>query len=419
MPQQRQRIVFCDCLDCVEQPATTDIASSTSPANEAAARQEPPPKCLMFVLSGVLLPQPGAANPGTATVLDSCSIPHLNRAAAQGNLCLLSLREEAGAAADSCAELEQVFCMYQERQEGKPPVTLADRFKGLLASFSSNSSAAQAVAAAVGMSSSSVLQPPSHTQAADGGDGDGGGVLDPQLKGAGRGKHGSSAAADGSSTADVVSRALPDPAEAARRILEELGLQQADAGLDLLAVHLDLHTLQQQQQQQGTASPAPGSSSPAAAAAAAAVLGWLDKTLRYLNNSSAFKDAVLLTVLATPGSSQQAAPIPLLAAAGGDELSATTAAESGAPQQEQQQQQTRRVLRPLQSFQQLAGKPLAVSRQRAVLCLRRLPGVIRRDACSRFSLADCCSSSGTLAVLADRLLPEVAYKLGRAPKYGA
>lgn len=98
MPQQRQRIVFCDCLDCVEQPATTDIQSSPSPANEAAARQEPPPKCLMFVLSGVLLPQTSAPNPGTATVLDGCSLPHLNRAAAQGNLCLLSLREEGGAA---------------------------------------------------------------------------------------------------------------------------------------------------------------------------------------------------------------------------------------------------------------------------------------------------------------------------------
>ena len=73
----------------------------------------------------------------------------------------------------------------------------------------------------------------------------------------------------------------------------------------------------------------------------------------------------------------------------------------------------------MQSCEQLAGKPLAVRRQQAVLCLRRLPGVIRRDGCSRFSLGDCCSSSGTLALLADRLLPEVAYKLGRAPKYGA
>jgi hypothetical protein len=200
------------------------------------------------------------------------------------------------------------------------------------------------------------------------------------------------------------------------------GLQQADAGLDLLTVHLDLHTLQQKQQPGAPPSPGSGmpSSSPAAAtaAAAAALLSWLDKTLRYLNNSSAFKDTVLLTVLATQGSSQQAAAISLLEAAGGDELSAVVAA-GGSAQQQQQQGPLRRVLRPAQSCEQLAGQPLAVSQQRAVLCLRRLPGVIRRDECSRFSMSDCCSSSGMLAVLADRLLPEVAYKLGRAPKYGA
>jgi hypothetical protein len=153
------------------------------------------------------------------------------------------------------------------------------------------------------------------------------------------------------------------------------------------------------------------------------VLGWVDKTLRYLNNSSAFKDAVLLTVLATPGSSQQPVDIPMLAALGGTVVSSLT--PSGHAQalehqdQQQQQQQQRRVLKPMQSCEQLAGQPLAVNRQRAVLCLRRLPGVIRRDDCSRFSLQDSCSSSGSLALLADRLLPEVAYKLGRAPKYGA
>jgi hypothetical protein len=95
MPQARQRIVFCDCLDCVQQPSTTDVQSSTSPANEAAAKQEPPPKCLMFVLSGALLPRADAENPGSATVLDVCNLPHMNRATAQGNLSLLTLREAA------------------------------------------------------------------------------------------------------------------------------------------------------------------------------------------------------------------------------------------------------------------------------------------------------------------------------------
>lgn len=198
------------------------------------------------------------------------------------------------------------------------------------------------------------------------------------------------------------------------------GLQQADVGLDVLTVHLDLPTLLQQQQglakhePPGSAGSSTTATPPAAAAAAAAVLSWADKTLRYLNNSSAFKDAVLLTVLVTPGSSQQPGAIPLLAAAGGGVLSPQVGAAAPA-----QQQPERRVLRPLQSCEQLAGKPLAVSQQRAILCLRRLPGVIRRDGCTRFSLSDCCSNSGSLALLADRLLPEIAYKLGRAPKYGA
>jgi hypothetical protein len=95
MPQPRQRIVFCDCLDCVQQPPTTDVQSSTSPANEAAARQEPPPKCLLFVLSGVLLPRADDMNPAAATILDACNLPHLNRATGQGNLCLLTLRQDA------------------------------------------------------------------------------------------------------------------------------------------------------------------------------------------------------------------------------------------------------------------------------------------------------------------------------------
>lgn len=98
MPQQRQRIVFCDCLDCVQQPPMTDIVSSNSPANEAAARQEPPPKCVMFILSGVLLSsQHQSSQRQDGTMLDSCNLPHLNRATAQGNLCLLTLREGTAA----------------------------------------------------------------------------------------------------------------------------------------------------------------------------------------------------------------------------------------------------------------------------------------------------------------------------------
>lgn len=100
----------------------------------------------------------------------------------------------------------------------------------MVSSFSSNSTAAQELAAAVGMSSSSILQPGAAADADDAGLG--GGNLDPQFTSAGRGKHGAAAAveegADASSSdaeiaAELVGRLLPDPAEAARRILAELG----------------------------------------------------------------------------------------------------------------------------------------------------------------------------------------------------
>jgi hypothetical protein len=110
MPQPRQRIVFCDCLDCVEQPAASDVACASSPTAEAAARQEPPPKCLMFVLSGALVvaaagvqaadSQAGSSSSSSSqqTVLDGCpGLPHLHRAAAQGSVCLLTLRAHSPA----------------------------------------------------------------------------------------------------------------------------------------------------------------------------------------------------------------------------------------------------------------------------------------------------------------------------------
>lgn len=109
------------------------------------------------------------------------------------------------------------------------------RFKGMVASFSSNSTAAQELAASVGMRPSSMLDPPG--SAAEGDDESGimdSAGLDPQLTGPGRRQHGSTAADDGgtssSSSADGapgdVSKQLPDPAEAARRILQELGRLQ-------------------------------------------------------------------------------------------------------------------------------------------------------------------------------------------------
>jgi hypothetical protein len=219
------------------------------------------------------------------------------------------------------------------------------------------------------------------------------------------------------------------------------GLQQADAGLDMLLMHLDASSSSSNssaQQQQGPQDQQQQEQELPSVAAAVELLAWLDRTLRYLNNSSAFKDTVLLTVLATPGAAGPLpAAVPLLTAAGGCPIPEAPSSAAQQEDQDSQQQQKslagatvqgaaaalqpagRPVLRPLQSWQQLGGAEVDVDVRRPLLCMRRLPGVIRRDDCNRFSLAECCSSTGVLGLLADRLLPEVAYKLGRAPKYGA
>jgi hypothetical protein len=183
------------------------------------------------------------------------------------------------------------------------------------------------------------------------------------------------------------------------------------------------------------------------------VLTWFDRVLRYLNNEPLAKEALLLVVLVTPPPTHQLPPPPVAAAAGqghavsscssstwlqpgGTDITKTIpgvpplaaameAVGQGASQQQQQQQQQQqerlpgRVLRPKQSWQLCGGGEVAADPCHPLLCLRRLPGVIRRDGCSRLSLVEGWSQGGMGPLLLERLLPELAYKMGRAPKYGA
>lgn len=89
MPRQRQRIVFCDCYDCVDRPATATLSPEGLKAAEAVARQEPPPKGLVILASGFLVHQEGQLN------LDACTLPHLNRLVHEGNLGFLASRQGA------------------------------------------------------------------------------------------------------------------------------------------------------------------------------------------------------------------------------------------------------------------------------------------------------------------------------------
>lgn len=198
---------------------------------------------------------------------------------------------------------------------------------------------------------------------------------------------------------------------------------------------------------------------PAATAdASVQLLEWLDRTLRYLNNSTLFKEAVLLAVVLTPkgadlGSgwlqpggamlepgqpvrlppdSNRASSKPLSLQQQQADTSGPSAVVSSSSSQSSSSNHAGHlqasdddpcfaVVRPKQSFQAsgIDGHLLDMDLQRPSLVLRRLPGVIRRDGCSSFSLLEWCRCSGELAIPADRLLPEIAYKVGRAPKYGA
>jgi hypothetical protein len=53
------------------------------------------------------------------------------------------------------------------------------------------------------------------------------------------------------------------------------------------------------------------------------------------------------------------------------------------------------------------------------IVVHRLPAVIRVDSARRLDLSHISSQGAAGCILAERLLPEIAYKLGRAPKYGA
>lgn len=143
----------------------------------------------------------------------------------------------------------------------------------------------------------------------------------------------------------------------------------------------------------GTATAEPA----AQAADARARLEWLDALVRRLNEQPGARNGLLLTLVLGSGGRELASAQPLLRPGGGGGDS----------------------LRPRQSFQLCRDEPVRVEERAPLLTAQRLPAVVRVDACRRLTLTGCFRQGGAGAILAERLLPELAYKLGRAPKYGA
>ncbi|XP_042395142.1 uncharacterized protein LOC121985635 [Zingiber officinale] len=78
------------------------------------------------------------------------------------------------------------------------------------------------------------------------------------------------------------------------------------------------------------------------------------------------------------------------------------------------------LLRPRQSYTMKGGNILPdIRHHHPMLIAQWQEGVTRRDMAMRFCFDDFRERGGNLAILADRFLYEVAFKLWKAPKYGA
>jgi hypothetical protein len=112
MPKARQRIVFCDCLDCAEQP-DFETGLSLSSANEAVARQLPPPKCLWICITGAAQPgEDGSPSDGALTAVEAVTAPHINRLCKEGGTGFLSFRQ--GVSGEHHSEPSPALCWRQK-----------------------------------------------------------------------------------------------------------------------------------------------------------------------------------------------------------------------------------------------------------------------------------------------------------------
>lgn len=77
-------------------------------------------------------------------------------------------------------------------------------------------------------------------------------------------------------------------------------------------------------------------------------------------------------------------------------------------------------LRPRQSYTMKAGKPVeGIREDYPLLAVYHQVAVTRRDQVQQFEFEEFRKRAGNLVMLADRFLYEVAFKLWKAPKYGA
>ncbi|MCO5597020.1 hypothetical protein L7F22_051093 [Adiantum nelumboides] len=79
-----------------------------------------------------------------------------------------------------------------------------------------------------------------------------------------------------------------------------------------------------------------------------------------------------------------------------------------------------RLIRPQQTHKMKDGKPIDdVRDHNPMLVVHQMDGVTRRDSAMSLGFEEFCKNGCNLTILADRFLHELAFKLWKAPKYGA
>lgn len=188
---------------------------------------------------------------------------------------------------------------------------------------------------------------------------------------------------------------LPPPDALAARLRDLLALREPAVGgeADEDDASIDLVLLQ---------APAPpaGADPDTAAAAAAATLAWVDALLAAVARLPGARAGLVTGVIL--GGDGVPLPTP-----GGGPVAPSASAASLPP-----------LARPAQTFE-LACASDTLRPARAFYLAARCPGVMRTDSLDAIDPAGAVAGGVHGATALAHLLPELAYKMGRAPKYGA
>ncbi|KXZ46687.1 hypothetical protein GPECTOR_41g651 [Gonium pectorale] len=270
---------------------------------------------------------------------------------------------------------------------------LAARFKGMQAALGSSSAPVRALGRRLGMEVLDGLcmrpgQGPEEGVAAAEATQEGT-PLPPATPGAAADAKGRATGAAGGGDAGQLR--MPDAGSFAEAVATELGASEGSSGRDLLLLHLDLDDLMAQAA--GGAGRAEANGASAAAAETAGEAGNAP--------GKAGREATATTAATTVAADD------VRWDAGCEALEWLDALLRGLLARPDIRERTLLAL----SFEFLGLGRVEADLASPLLVVRRLPGVVRRDRAERLSYREALAAGGQGAILADRLLPEVAYKV--------